>query len=312
MGCASATLRHSTSAVGAHSLDLRKVIQSNPELKAMVDTFRNSTLPLVKESLGALARCFHKASSCVAAIRAALVSYHREKMGRKRRRQHRRKATKYADTIAELDKFLLAVDSFRGLYLDDHLLEDDTMAVFLRKRKSWIAMRRREQKWWHSVCSVVFTITFVGVLTASVLLAFVGAAAVAVTSATACATAIKAVEPLVHAALDEQEMKLKEEEEVVEVMLDGELLVQKFKGLGPQAERVVAEMEYMVKHVEFAREWGYGEEAVEVAMAGMMQKMDEVERHVEELKGKMDECSYSIQQFESKFIKTVTNSVDRV
>ncbi|XP_074570424.1 UPF0496 protein 1-like [Curcuma longa] len=306
MGCASATLRHSTSAVDA-PLDLRKVIESDPELKAMVDTFRNATLPRVKEGLVALARSFHKASSCVAAIRAALVSYHREKMGRKRRRQHRRKATKYADTIAELEKFLHAVDSFTLLYLDDNLLEDDTMAVFLRERKSWIARRRREKKWWHRICSVVFTIAFVGVLTASVLLAFAGAAAVAVTAATACATAIKALEPLVHAALDEQDMKLKEEEEVVEVMRDGEFLMQKFKGLVPQAERVVAEMEYMVKHVEFAREWGYGEEAVEVAMAGMMQKMDEVERSVEELKGKMDECSYSIQQFESEFIKIITN-----
>ncbi|XP_042423238.1 UPF0496 protein At5g66675-like [Zingiber officinale] len=308
MGSASATLRRSTSAVGPHSLDLRKVIDSDPELKAKVDTFRNATLPRVKEDLAALARFFPKASSCVAAIRAALVSYHREKMGRKRRRQHRRKATKYADTIADLDKFKLAVDSFPGLNLDGHLLEDDTMAVFLRERKSWIAMRRQKLKWWHRVCSVVFTIAFVGVLTASVLLAFAGAAVVAVTAATACSTVIKAVlEPLVHAALDEQEMKLKEEDEVVEAMRDGELLVQKFKGLVSHAERVAAELDDMMKHVEFAREWGYGEEAVEVVMAGMMQKMNEVERSVEELKGKMEECCYSIRQFDSKFIKIITN-----
>ncbi|XP_042425929.1 UPF0496 protein At5g66675-like [Zingiber officinale] len=256
MGSASATLRRSTSAVGPHSLDLRKVIESDPELKAKVDTFRNATLPRVKEDLAALARFFPKVSSCVAAIRAALVSYHREKMGRKRRRQHRRKATKYADTIADLDKFKLAVDSFAGLNLDGHLLEDDTMAVFLRERKSWIAMRRQKLKWWHRVCSVVFTIAFVGVLTASVLLAFAGAAVVAITAATACSTVIKAVEPLVHAALDEQEMKLKEEDEVVEAMRDGELLVQKFKGLVSHAERVAAELDDMMKHVEFAREWG--------------------------------------------------------
>ncbi|XP_042425930.1 UPF0496 protein At5g66675-like [Zingiber officinale] len=307
MGSASATLRRSTSAVGPHSLDLRKVIESDPELKAKVDTFRNATLPRVKEDLAALARFFPKASSCVAAIRAALDSYHREKMGRRRRRQHRRKATKYADTIADLDKFKLAVDSFPGLNLDGHLLEDDTMAVFLRERKSWIAMRRQKLKWWHRACSVVFTIAFVGVLTASVLLAFAGAAVVAVTAATACSTAIKAVEPLVHAALDEQEMKLKEEDEVVEAMRDGELLVQKFKGLVSHAERVAAELDDMMKHVEFAREWGYREEAVEVVMAGMMQKMNEVERSVEELKDKMEECCYSIRQFDSKFIKIITN-----
>lgn len=307
MGCAFASLRRSTSAVGDHSLDLREVIQSDRELKAMVETLRNATLPRVKEGLDALARCYHKASSCVAAIRAAPISFHREKMRRKTRLRRPRKATKYADTIAELEKFKLAVDSFPGLYLDDHLREDDMLDVFLRERKSWIAMRRRGLKLWHRVCSVVFTIAFVAVLTASVLLAFAGAAAVAVTAATACATAIKAVEPLVHAALDEQEMKLKEEEELVKVMREGELLVQKFKGLGPQAARVVAEMEYMVKHVEFAREWGYGEEAMEVAITGMMEKMDEVEHSLEELKRKMDECNYAIQEFESKFIQIITS-----
>lgn len=306
-----------TGSVNEHVLDLKKVIERNPELKAIALSYRDRILPRMKSDLDAVARWIDNVRSGVATIRS-LMLYHleeeEEKKKKKRQRQiinhhrlvlMRNRRRKKVDANAELEKFMLASHPFADDLVSEAL---ETTMDMLQQQKESISKRKRSIKRWRSVSSAVFMAAFIGVLMVSVGLALFGAAPVAITAVTAGATVIKAVEPFANSVLDDKERRLKDEAEVVEMLRDGDLLAREFNGVRPQVEKVAKEVEeYLVKRVRFAGEWGNVAEAVEVAMAEMEKKIEEVESSVKELEWKMNGYVYMIQQFESKFMRIIRN-----
>ncbi|XP_074586949.1 UPF0496 protein 1-like [Curcuma longa] len=312
MGCCSAKLSRSIpvaddedpvrSSINEHVLDLKKVIERNPELKAIALSYRDFILPRMKSDHDAVARWIDNVRFGVDTVRELMLSLPRGEG------EEEEEATvdDYAETVAELEKFMLA----SHLLADDRVSEAlETAMDMLREQKERISKRQRSIQRWRRVSSAVFMAAFIGVLMVSVGLALFGAAPVAIAAATAGATVIKAVEPFANSVLDDKERRLKDETEVVEMLRDGELLAREFNGVRPQVEKVAKEVEeYLVNPMRFAGEWRNVAEAAEVAAAEMKKKIEEVESSVKELERKVNGYVYNmIQQFESKFIRIIRN-----
>lgn len=148
------------------------------------------------------------------------------------------------------------------------------------------------------VCVVVVMAVTVSMLMASIGLALGGEAPGVFAAASSGAAAIKAVEPLVNAALEEKERKLKEEEEVVQMMWEGEqLMVQEFNGVRRLTKEINDKYLNFVKHIK----------AAETAAPEMEKMINEIESGAVEFKGKINLYWYKIEQFEVKFNRMITN-----
>ncbi|XP_042423941.1 uncharacterized protein LOC122011628 [Zingiber officinale] len=281
MAFCSATLRPNI------ALDFKKVIRRNLELKVIAESYNNTIMPSIKSELAAVVRWLDDLLCGVAIIRR--ISSH---TFNKKKKKQRRKVNAYSKIFAELNKLML----FSSYHAPPDTLEE-TMAL-LRLQMDKISKRQRSMKRWRRVYTAVVMAVAVGMLMVSIGLAFAGAAPVAIAAATSGATAIKAVEPLVNAALEEKERKLKEEEEVVEMMREGErLLVHEFNGVRRLTEEIVN------KYLNFAKHTKAGEKAA----PEMVKMIDEIESDAMELKGKINLYRYQIEQFQVKFIRMIKN-----
>ncbi|CAL9201077.1 unnamed protein product [Musa hybrid cultivar] len=316
MGCSSSKLR-SSAAADLHALELKKVIQRNPELAAFAKEYPESILPAIKSGLDDLERCLGKVLLGVSIIHAAIDHYEEEE--KKNHQQHRRNKKKkkadrkekhaYSKTVAKLQELERAGHPFAGLNVMEPLRAlsklRETMD-WLRDRKKEIKAALRSTKRWRKFCEVVFTATFIGVLVCSVVLAATGAAPVAITAGTAGATAIKALEPLVNSFWDGRETALRDEKEVVKMMLEEELSVHELDSIRSLVVKLWTDVETLVKKVEFVLQQE-DEEAMEVGMTELKKKMEatDVKGCIKFLKEKVDACKKEIQPSKSKFLKII-------
>lgn len=314
MGCSSTKLR-SSAAAGHHALELKKVIQRNPELAAFAKEYPESILPAIKSGLDDLDRCLGKVLSGVSIIHAAIDHYEEEE--KRKHQQHRRNKKKkkadrkekhaYSKTVAKLQELQCAGHPFAGLNVKEpqHALSKlrETMDR-LRDRKKEIKAALRSTKRWRKFCEVVFTATFIGLLVCSVVLAATVAAPVAITAGTAGATAIKAVEPWFNSLWDGRETALRDEKEVVKMMLDEELSVHELDSIRSLVVKLWTDVETLMKKVEFVLQQE-DEEAMEVGMTELKKKMEatDVKGCIMFLKEKVDACKKEIQPSKSKFLK---------
>ncbi|XP_074569707.1 uncharacterized protein LOC141826363 [Curcuma longa] len=280
--CCSATLRpHIT-------LDFKKVIKRNLQLKVIAESYNNTIMPTIKSNLAAVVRWLDDLLSGIAVIRCSLVS--RRTFNEKKKKQ-RRKVNACSKIVAELNKLMLFPS-----HLAPGALEE-TMNP-LRLQMDRISKRKRSMKRWRKVCTAVVMAVTVGMVMISIGLALAGAGPVAVAVAASGATAIKAVEPLVNAALEEKERKLKEEEEVVEMMRDGEqLIVHEFNAVRRLTEEIMNKYLNFAKHIK----------AVKKAAPEMEKMIDEIESNAMDLKGKINLYRHQIEQFQVKLIRMIKN-----
>ncbi|THU44563.1 hypothetical protein C4D60_Mb02t08690 [Musa balbisiana] len=315
MGCSSSKLR-SSAAADLHALELKKVIQRNPELAAFAKEYPESILPAIKSGLDDLDRCLGKALLVFSIIHTAIDHYEEEEEKRKHQQHGRNKKKKKADrkekhayskTVAKLQELERAGHPFAGLNVKEpqHALSKlrETMDR-LRDRKKEIKAALRSTKRWRKFWDVVLTATFIGMLVCSVALAATVVAPVAITAGTASATAIKAVEPWVNSLWDGRETALRDEKEVVKMMLDEELEVHELDSIRSLVVKLWTDVETLVKKVEFVLQQE-DEEAMEVGMTELKKKMEatDVKGCIKFLKDKVDACKKEIQPSKSKFLK---------
>ncbi|RRT76421.1 hypothetical protein B296_00023319 [Ensete ventricosum] len=314
MGCSSTKLR-SSAAADLHALELKKVIQRNPELAAFAKEYPEFILPAIKSGLDDLDRCLDKALFGVGIIHAAIEHYEEEETTKQQ--QHRRNKKKkkadtkekhaYAKTVAKLKELKRAGHPFAGLNAKEPqqaLSKLRTTMDRLRDRKKEIKAALRSTKRWRNLWDVVFTAAFIGVLVCSVVLAATGAAPVAITAGTAGATAIKAMEPWANSLWDERETALRDEKEVVKMMLDEGLSVHEHDNIRSLVVKLWTDVETIMKKVEFVLQQE-DEEAMQVGMTELKKKMEavDVKGSINSLKDKVDACKQEIQPSESKFLK---------
>ncbi|URD89034.1 UPF0496 protein [Musa troglodytarum] len=318
MGCSSTKLR-SSAAANFHALELKKVIQRNPELAAFAKEYPESILPAIKSGLDNLDRCLGKALYGVSIIQAAIDHYEEEEKSKQQQQQHRRSQKKkkadtkekhaYAKTVAKLQELERAGHPFADLNVKEPqqaLSKLRETMDRLRDRKKEIKAALRSAKRWRKFWDVVFTAAFIGVLVCSVALAATGAAPVAITAGTAGATAIKAVEPWANSLWDGREKALRDEKEVVKMMLDDglSLSVHELDSIRSLVVKLWNDVETLVQKVEFVLKQE-DDEAIEVGMTELKRKMEatDVKGSIKSLKDKVDACKKEIQPSESKFLK---------
>ncbi|XP_074570445.1 uncharacterized protein LOC141827066 [Curcuma longa] len=276
-------------------LDFKKVIKRNLQLKVIAESYNTTIMPSIKSNLATVVRWLDYLLSGVAVIRCSLISRHT--FNETKKKQRRKVINAYSKIVAELNKLMLFPS-----HLAPGALEE-TMNP-LRLQMDRISKRKRSMKRWRKVCTAVVMAVTVSMVMISIGFALAGAGPVAVAVGASGATAIKAVEPLVHAALEEKERKLpptgglKEEEEVVEMMRDGEqLIVHEFNGIRRLTEEI------MNKYLNFARHI----KAVKKAAPEMEKMIDEIESNAMDLKGKINLYTHQIEQFQVKFIRMIKN-----
>ncbi|XP_072959078.1 UPF0496 protein At5g66675-like [Typha angustifolia] len=294
--------------------EITEVVLKNSKTSSLVIDFFNHNMFATLGYLGELKQCLEKGRRYQETLRHVIRCFDRENKTKKsNNKKYKKKKKKYSATVAKLKASENGGNLFDGMDVEKLQEVYDRQQLLLRdllKRKREIKKKLSSSKKWRKVFNVAYMIAFIAVLTGSVALAAVAAPTAATTAATVAATAMKAVEPWFITSWDEQNGELENEKEVVKTMRQGSTAaVHELESIRSLVQKLRNDVNSMRKSVEFAIGGGEEDEAVavELGVAEIRRKMEDVQKGMDELQEKMEWCEGQFRKAAGEFLKSLTN-----
>ncbi|XP_026660507.1 UPF0496 protein 1-like [Phoenix dactylifera] len=314
---------HPVSQAVSGAPELKEAISKNPGLQSFVNDHLNVVITTLR-SLARVRGLLDKSRGISSSVGAALEGFEKENAERRndkkeKKKKNKKKKTKITNKCSEVVEKLKGSralgDPFAGLNTDELRPACEwqrSLLDALRRRHRELEKRLRSVKKWRKAWNVIYTAGFVAVLACSVVLAAVASPAAAVTGATACATAMKAVEPWINSVCDEREGSLQGEKDVIATMRrKGGFAVHDLENVRSIVEKLKIDIDAMLDRVDFAISKAEdGEEmAVKIGNEDIMAKKGDVDKGVDTLKEKLDSSEREIMRAAAEFLETIMKDI---